>query len=150
MKTKIKLLAVRIYEFFITRIETARATIMWQKGVKEARQTAKAINGPRVYLWWDNNTQSFLCITHQKRPKGGIMSMQELQRQKIIRAKRTMTIEDMKRESFYYTESHHGAKGCDEDNSIRIDKLKYWLTFHRLYVSEALQKLDRYKRNYSL
>lgn len=150
MKRNLKITAVKIYGFFITRIETFRATMMWRKGVKEACRVAKAINGPRVYLWWDNNSQSFLCITHQKRPKGGIMSMQELQKQKIIRAKRTMNIDDMKRESFYYTESHHGAKGCDEDNSIRRDKLFYWLSYHRLYVSEALQKLDRYKRQHSL
>ena len=150
MKRKLKIAAVRIYEFFITRIETYRATRMWQKGVNEARQLAKAINGPRIYLWYDKHSMAFICITHKPRPKDGLISMEELQKRKIIRAKRTMTVEDMKREPFYYTDSHHGAIGCDSDNALRLDKYKYWLTFHRLYVSEALQKLDKYKANHSL
>lgn len=144
-KKKIRTAVFKIWRFYITRKETYRATRMWRKGVKQCLKSFKEIHGARFYLWFDENTMSFIPITHMEGTKGNPLSMQYLQRTHQIKAKRTMKVEDMKRESFYYTPSQSNAIGCSEDNRLRKEKYNLWLTFYMTRLSEPIRKLNAFK-----
>lgn len=144
-KKSVRKLAVAIYRPFITRWEIYKATRMWKKGVRQCIRAYKKLNGPRFYLWFDSNTNTFIPLIHKERTKDNTLSMQYLQRTHQIRARRTMKVEDMKRECFYYTPSRYGAIGCEADNSLRLDKYNRWITFYLEKVSVPMRKLRQFQ-----
>lgn len=145
VKKSLRKLFLKIYSPFIIRKEKFIATRMWRKGVRECIRAQRDTNGPRFYLWFDLNTCSFFPIVLEPRPKHDWPSMRELVRMGKIKAKRRVTVRDMERDSFYYTPSSWGAKGCDSDNALRIRKYHQWLRFYMEKVSEPMQKLRRYQ-----
>ena len=145
IKKSIRTFYFRIWKFYITRKETFRATRMWRRGVKECVKAFKEIRGARFYMWFDENSMTFIPIVHKEGTKGNPLSMEYLQRSQKIRAKRTMKVEDMKRECFYYTPSQSNAIGCSEDNKLRTQKYNQWLRFYMSRLSEPMRKLNAFK-----
>lgn len=145
IKNNLTNLFIKVYEPVIIRVEKFRATQAWRRGVKECERRAKEINGPRFYMWYDRPTRQFVPLVYDRRPKGDATSMRGLQIMGKIKAKRSMKVEDMKRESFYYTASRHGAHGCAGNNPLRTQKLQEWLDYYLTYISEPIIKLRQYK-----
>ena len=132
---------VAVYRPYIVRKEKFKATRMWRKGVKDCIKAFEKTNGPRFYLWFDENSFQFFPMVLDERPKGDAISMRYLQRTQKIKARRRMTPELMKQECFYYTPSKHGAIGCESDNRLRIEKYNKWINFYMNRLSEPMRKL---------
>lgn len=145
VKKSLRKLFLKIYRPVIIRKEKFIATRMWRKGVRECIRAQRDTNGPRFYLWFDQNTCSFFPIVLEPRRNHDWPSMRELVRMGKIKAKRRITYRDMERESFYYTHSCWGAKGCADDNALRIQKYHQWLRFYMDHVSEPMRKLRQYQ-----
>lgn len=147
MKTNIKKTfrtAMRnVYAVYIVRREKLRATLMWRRGIRAATKTARRLNGPRVYLWFDKNTMDFVPMVLEHRPKLDAVCMKDLQYARKIKAKRLMRAEDMKRESFFYTSSRWGAPGLDTGKM----KAKYaeWIAYYMTELSEPMRKLRSFR-----
>jgi hypothetical protein len=136
---------VKIYEPIMCRIETFRAIRKWKRGVKLCEAEQRRLNGPRFYMWYDRKTGEFVPLVYERRPKADATSMKGLQIMGKIKAKRSMKVEDMKRESFYYTASKHGAHGCKDNNKLRSQKLNEWVEYYLTHVSEPIAKIRQYK-----
>ena len=145
LKKSLRTAAFRMWRFYITRKETAKATRMWRRGVKECIRSFKEIKGARFYLWFDETSMSFFSIVHKEGTKGNPLSMEYLQRTHKIKAKRTMKVEDMKRECFYYTPSQSNAIGCEYDNKLRTEKYHKWLYYYMTKLSDPMKKLNSFQ-----
>ena len=152
MKQSVKYLFMdglfRLYEPFIIRLEKLRATRMWRDGVRQCEKMAKELNGPRVYLFYDAHYKVWSPMTYesnkQYKPALKILRMMG----KMHGAEKVQNVGDMKRFSFYYTPSRWGAIGCKEDNRVRTDKLKMWISYYMNSLSEAMQKCRDYRLGY--
>ncbi len=145
IKKKIRKACLNAYKPFIVRKEKIKATILYRQGVRQCNREFRRLKGPRFYLWYDENTRSFVPLTHHPSVKGDSISMSELQRTHKIKAKRKMKVEDLKRECFYYTHSQWGAKGCKEDNKLRVEKYHKWLSFYMSRISIPIKKLNAFR-----
>ena len=145
IKKKLRKAFYNCYKPYIVRKEKIKATILWRRGVRDCNREFRRLNGPRFYLWFDENTMSFVPMTMNPSVKGESVSMSELQRTHKIKARRKMKIEDMKRECFYYTPSRWGAIGCSDDNALRVEKYHKWLRFYMSHLSLPIRKLNAYR-----
>lgn len=149
MKSKIKhffrSIFFAVWKFYVIRREKFIATRMWKRGVKECIEAYKTINGPRFYLWFDSSTFTFLPIVYEHRRKEDAISMKYLIASRKIRARKHMTVEDMKRECFYYTPSKWGAIGCESDNRLRVKKYHEWINYYMATLSESMKKVRAFK-----
>ena len=152
MKTKIKLALTdtffKAYGPYLIRKEKLAATRMWHDGVKQCVEMYKKIGSPRVYLFFDTKHCMWSPMTYEPNKKlkpslRVLRSMGKLRGKNLPR-----TVEDMKRQSFYYTPSKWGALGCNEDNRIRIEKLKMWVDYYLFNLSSAMKKYLEYRQGY--
>ena len=139
MKKIVRKVIRAVYGFYIVRKEKAKATVMFRKGVRAAREMARRLNGPRVYLWFDQNTMQFVPMVYEPRPKNDAPAMRTLQRYNRIKAHSHIQVDDMKRKAFFFTASRWGAKGITDDGQLR-EKYRYWLSFYMTYLSVPIQK----------
>ncbi len=145
IKKKLRRVAYSVYKSYAIRKEKYKATKMWKRGVKECKREYEKLNGPRFYMWFDRKTCTFIPLIHYRRQKNDALSMEYLQKSRLVHSKRTMMVEDMKRECFYYTPSKHGAKGCEDDNRVRIKKYNEWITYYMTVISEPMRKLRNFR-----
>lgn len=134
---------LRIYTPCIYRIEKTRATLMWQKGVRDCIRQRNKLNKPRFYMLFDTNTMHFVSMTYN--PTKDAVSVRTLLRMGKLHVRRTPSVTDLKRECFYYTDSHWGAPQCDP-----TQKLQEWLAYYLNTVSTPIRKLNTYKKKHSL
>lgn len=132
----------KAYAFFAMRYVTAKAFCLWFKGCRVCDKVARQLNGPRVYLFYDRTSERFVPMVYDPRKKGDALSMRRLVQMGKIKVKRRMSVDDMKRESFYYTSSRWGAKGC-KDSSLRTEKYKEWLAYYITLISPIAIKLRK-------
>lgn len=144
IKKNLQKVFLTIYRPIIVRREKLKATIMWRKGVKECIKAYKETKGPRFYLWFDSNTMTFFPVTLHERAKHDTISLSRLITMGKLKAKRRPTVNDVKRECFYYTPSRWGAIGCDSDNALRMQKYKKWLSYYMTELSEPMRKLNNH------
>lgn len=138
--------AFRIYYPFILRIEKLRAARMWREGVRQCEKMYKDLGSPRVYLFFDAKHMVWAPMTYEPNKK-----MQPSLRQLRIMGKmhgseRVKDVGDMKKFSYYYTPSKWGALGCKEDNRVREEKLKKWITYYMASLSEPMRKCREYRQ----
>lgn len=54
------------------------------------------------------------------------------------------SVEQMKERSFYYTPSKWGATASDEDKDLQKQKMKTWVAYYLLKLSEPMRKCRQY------
>nr|WP_297658400.1 hypothetical protein [uncultured Prevotella sp.] len=141
---------VNIYTPFITRIELLRATWMWRKGVKATLNKYKEGGAPRFYMLYDKSHQDWAIMTYDPNRKGLLAYRRLVQLGKWKATRHFKNVDDIKKESYYYTPSKWGAIGCDADNKVRAKKLKHWQDYYMYRVSVPMEKLRNYKKKYNL
>ena len=65
---------------------------------------------------------------------------------KMHGSEKVKSVDDMKKYSYYYTPSKWGALGCDEDNKVRADKLRLWITYYLASLSVPMRKIRDYRQ----
>lgn len=145
IKKKLRAALLAVYKPYIVRKEKFIATRMWKQGVKECIEAYKETKGPRFYLWFDRNSFQFIPIVYECRRKGDAIAMKYLIRSRKVKVRKEMTVEDMKRECFYYTPSKWGAIGCDSDNKLRLRKYAEWINYYMTELSEPMKKVRAFK-----
>lgn len=137
-----------VYEPVIIRLEKLRAARMWRDGVRQCEKMYREIGSPRVYLLFDANHMVWAPMTYEPN-KACKPSLRMLRLMGKMRASRSIkNVDDMKAASYYYTPSKWGALGCGEDNRVRTEKLKLWLTYYMQSLSEPMRKCRDYRRGY--
>lgn len=136
---------IAVWRPLVVRREKLRATMMWRKGVSECIKAYKAVGGPRFYLWFDRSSFSFLPVVYEQRLKGDAIAMKYLIRARKIKVRRKMSVDDMKRECFYYTKSRWGAKGCEDDPLLQRKKYAEWINYYMTELSEPAKKVRAFK-----
>ena len=146
MKTFITNLLYRIYLPFIIRKEKFVAARMWRQGVKQAMKMYADVGAPRIYLFFDAKHMVWAPMTYEENKKLA-PSFKVLRRMgKLHGLNKISGPEDMKRVCYYYTPSKWGALGCKEDNQVRANKLKKWITYYLNSLSEPMRKCREYRR----
>lgn len=141
---------IAIYQPIITRIELFRATRMWQKGVKATLAKYKEGGAPRFYMLYDTAHSDWAIMTYEPNRKRMLAYRPLVQMGKWKANRYFHGVEDIKKESYYYTPSKWGAIGCDADNKVRTDKLKKWQQYYMFRLSVPMQKLRTYKKKYGI
>lgn len=136
---------VAFYEPIITRIELFRATRMWRKGVKATLAKYKEGGAPRFYMLYDQKHKDWAIMTYDPNRKNMLAYRRLVQLGKWKATRYIKNVEDMKAAAFYYTPSKWGAVGCDDDNRVRVSKLKQWQSYYMWRVSDPMSKLRKYK-----
>lgn len=136
----------RIYEPVALRMEKMRAARMWRDGVRQCEKMYKELHGPRVYLLFDANHMVWSPMTYEpnKQYKPSLRQLRVMG--KMHGSEKVKSVEDMKRFSYYYTPSKWGALGCEEDNRVRADKLRLWITYYIGSLSEPMRKCRDYRQ----
>lgn len=146
IKQRIKDIAFRAYCQYIVRKEKLKAARMWREGVGLAVKMYKEIGSPRVYLFFDRKHMVWAPMTYEPN-KQMKPSFKVLRRMGKMHGMHTLhDVEDMKRACYYYTPSRWGALGCDEDNRVREEKLKLWMNYYMLRLSEPMRKVRDYRQ----
>lgn len=141
---------IAINQPIVTRIELFRATRMWQKGVKATIAKYKECGAPRFYMLYDQSHKDFAIMTYDPNRKNMLAYRRLVQMGKWKATRYFKNVEDIKKESYYYTPSKWGAIGCDADNKVREQKLRHWQKYYMWRVSIPMQKLRAYKKKYGL
>ena len=141
---------IAIYQPIVTRIELFRATRMWQKGVKATIAKYKECGAPRFYMLYDQSHKDWAIMTYDSNRKNMLAYRKIVQMGKWKATRYFHNVEDIKKESYYYTPSKWGAIGCDADNKVREQKLRHWQKYYMWRVSILMQKLRAYKKKYGL
>ena len=136
----------RIYEPVITRLEKFKAARMWRDGVRQCEKMYRDIGSPRVYLFYDTKHEVWAPMTYEPNKQFKI-SLKMLRRMgKVKGMQKIENVDDMKAAAFYYTPSKWGALGCREDNQVRTEKLKKWVSYYMEHLSEPMRKCREYRR----
>lgn len=150
MKSSIKYLFMdplfRVYEFVAARTERMKAARMWHDGVRQCERMYAELGGPRVYLFFDSNHLVWSPMTYEPNRQFKPSLRQLRWMGKMHGAAKVRNVEDMKRLSYYYTPSRHGAPGCVEDNRVRASKLRLWTAYYMTSLSEPMRKCREYRR----
>ena len=136
----------RIYYPFIVRKEKLAATKMWREGVKQCIKMYQELASSRVYLFFDRKHMVWAPMTYEpnKQYKPSFRVYRRMGKMRGM--SKVRDVEDMKRYSYYYTPSKWGALGCDEDNQVRTEKLKQWVNYYMLCISEPMKKCRQYRQ----
>lgn len=146
LKEKLTDVAFYIYEPFIIRVEKFKAAKMFRDGVRQCEKMYRDIGSPRVYLFYDTKHNVWAPMTYEPN-KSFKISLKMLRRMgKVKGMQKIENVEDMKAAAFYYTPSKWGALGCDEDNQVRTEKLKKFISYYMDCLSEPMQKCRAYRR----
>ena len=147
VKQLIKDALFRIYYPYIVRKEKYVATKMWHEGVRQCEKMYQEIGAPRVYLLFDRKHMVWSPMTYRpnKKLKPAFILLRRMGKMHGMQSIRNA--EDMKRVSYYYTPSKWGALGCDEDNQVREEKLKQWINYYMLRLSEPMRKVRDYQQS---
>jgi len=140
---RLRRMALAIYSPIIIRIERFRAVRMWRKGVKLCQKEYDRIKRPRVYLFFNLKNREWMPLVYERRKDA--IAIKQLITMGKIRVKHTPSVQEMKAESFYYTQSRWGAKGCSE-NELRKKKLAQWILFYLAEVSAPMQKVYAFRK----
>lgn len=150
MKKEIKYyfkdLLFKVYEPYVIRKEKMKATRMWHDGVKQCVKMYKEIGSPRVYLFFDRKHMVWAPMTFEPNKKFRPSLRQLRWMGKMKGFEKIKNVDDMKRFSYYYTPSKWGALGCEEDNKVREEKLKLWMTYYMFHLSVPMQKCRQYRQ----
>lgn len=149
-QSHLRQLLVSIYTPFITRIELLNATRMWRKGVKATLAKYQEGGAPRFYMLYDQSHKDWAIMTYDPNRKQLLSYRRLVQLGKWKATRYFHNVEDIKKESYYYTPSKWGAIGCDADNKVREQKLRHWQDYYMWRVSIPMQKLRAYKKKYGL
>ena len=141
---------IAIYQPVITRIELFRSTRMWQKGVKATLAKYQEGGAPRFYLLYDQSHKDWAIMTYDPNRKQLLSYRRLVQLGKWKATRYFHNVEDIKKESYYYTPSKWGAIGCDADNKVRAKKLKQWQDYYMYRVSVPMEKLRSYKKKHGI
>ena len=141
---------IAIYQPVITRIELLRSTRMWQKGVKATLAKYQEGGAPRFYLLYDQSHKDWAIMTYDPNRKQLLAYRRLVQLGKWKATRYFHNVEDIKKESYYYTPSKWGAIGCDADNKVRAKKLKQWQEYYMYRVSTLMFKLRIYKKKHGI
>lgn len=146
-KEKIKAVLFRIYYPYIVRKEKYAAVKMWREGVRECEKMYSEIGSPRVYLLYDAKHMVWAPMTYEPNKKYK-PSLRILRRMGKMHGMQSVnSVERMKQVSFYYTPSKWGALGCAEDNRVREEKLRQWLSYYMLRLSVPMRKVREYQQS---
>lgn len=145
MRTDIKKKLVRrLWMPLVLRIEKARAVKKWHEGIKACDRAYEKIGKPRFYLFYDNRHDAWLPLVYERRRD--CMSIKKLMMMGMlhIHTRRKSQQQDIKEDSFYYTQSAWGAKGCREDMQLMAQKQRSWVEYYLSSVSKPMAKINRY------
>lgn len=139
-----------IYEPVTVRLEKLKAARMWHDGVRQCEKMYKELGAPRVYLFFDANHMVWSPMTYEpnKQYKPALRQLRVMG--KMHGSEKIRNVADMKRYSYYYTPSKWGALGCDEDNKVRVDKLRLWTAYYLASLSKPMRKLREYRQRRAL
>lgn len=148
VKTKITHILFRLYYPLCYRIEKFRAVRMYRDGVRQCIKMYKEIGSPRVYLFYDTKHSVWAPMTYEdnKKFKPSLKRMRTMG--KVSGAGTLNSVQRMKERSFYYTPSKWGALGSDEDKALQAEKMKTWVAYYLLKLSEPMQKCRDYLQEY--
>lgn len=139
--------AFAIYEPVITRVEKFRAAYMWKRGVRLCKAMYEEIGAPRVYLFYDTKHMVWAPMTYKSNKKHK-PSLQMFRRMGKARGVSKISNEKhMMDYAFYYTASKWGAKGCDDDNTLKKEKLSLWIAYYMTHLSEPMRKCREFRRS---
>lgn len=140
----------KMYEPFIIRKEKMKAARMWRDGVKQCKKMKKEVGSPRVYLYFDANHMIWAPATYEKNKacKPSIRLLRVMG--KWHGSEKIRNVEDAKMYSYYYTESTWGARGCDEENRLRTEKLAKWISYYLNRLSVPMKKCRDYRQQREL
>lgn len=144
LKSKITYTLFRVYYPLCLRIEKAKAVHEWHNGVKQCEKMYKEIGSPRVYLFYDSkhHVWSPMTYTDNKKMKPSMLAMRRMG--KVSGHNLPYTVDEMKEKAFYYTGSKWGAKSVNENPQLKAEKLKLWVDYYLLKLSEPMQKCRQY------
>lgn len=152
MKLKIKYFVLdnlfKVYYPLMLRKEKMKAASMWRDGVRLCKKMQKELVTPRVYLFFDANHMVWSPMTYEPNKKFKPSVRQLRIMGKMHGSEKIRNVEDMKRYSFYYTDSKWGAKGCHEENALRTEKLGLWITYYLGSLSDTMKKLRDYRQGF--
>ena len=136
----------KVYEPIIIRKEKMKAARMWREGVKLCEKMQKEVGTPRVYLFFDSNHMVWSPATYEKNKayKPSIRLLRTMG--KWHGSEKIKNVGDAKLYSYYYTDSKWGAKGCDEENQLRTQKLAKWIAYYMSSLSEPMKKCRDYRQ----
>lgn len=150
MKKSIKKTVLRMlfamYEPVITRVEKFKAAYMWRRGIRLCVAMYKEIGAPRVYLFYDTKHMVWAPMTYKANKKHK-PSLQMFRRMGKARGVEKIRNEfDMMDYAFYYTSSKWGAKGCEDNQVLKSQKLALWIAYYMTHLSEPMRKCQEYRR----
>lgn len=136
------------YAPIVTRVEKLRAFLLWRDGVKQCWQMHKEVGNIRVYLFFDAKHFVWSPMTWRanKAFKPAYLQMRTMG--KIRASRHIKTVRDAQESCFYYTHSKNGAKGCQQDNALRTEKLQLWMSYYLGSLSQPMMKLRKFRLKY--
>ena len=142
MRTDIKKKLVRrLWMPLVLRFEKARAVKKWHEGVKACDRAYKKIGKPRFYLFYNRNTDMWMPLVYETR-KDCMSVKRMIQLGKMhLKQSRCPTQLEIQTESFYYTPSAWGARGCKEHMKLMQSKQQSWVDYYLANVSVPMRKI---------
>ncbi len=152
MKTEIKNAILdtlfRMYYPLCLRVERIKAVRLWRDGVRQCNRMYHDIGAPRVYLFFDAKHFVWAPMTFDDNKK----MKPSLRRLRIMGKLRgenlPVSIEDMKEKSYYFTASKWGAKSVEDFPHLKERKLRLWVDYYTMRLSEPLMKCRSYLQGY--